>query len=192
MSLASLPRSGSRSIQNSSLTQNTSPSSRTMALRRRPSFGLKETVSVRHFSASTRGRTAKPAHYSIPTTASDSLIFLSRHRPPRTVLTSPHSLAKLDLKQALFATSASPSLPLTVTGVVELGFTKHMLKIWNSSEIPVQASLLSNYCSATLFPLECANYALDDSPIEAEALDLLDTRFKAIPSLKEIIVNVHV
>jgi hypothetical protein len=42
------------------------------------------------------------------------------------------------------------------------------------------------------FPLECANYALDDSPIAAEALDILDTRFKAIPSLKEIIVNVHV
>jgi hypothetical protein len=42
------------------------------------------------------------------------------------------------------------------------------------------------------FPLECANYALDDSPIAAEALDLLDTRFKAIPSLKEIIANVHV
>ena len=32
---------------------------------------------------STRGRTAKPAHYSIPTTASDSLIILPRHRPPR-------------------------------------------------------------------------------------------------------------
>jgi hypothetical protein len=42
------------------------------------------------------------------------------------------------------------------------------------------------------FPLECANYALDDSPIAAEALDLLDTRFKAIPSLKEIIVNISV
>ena len=41
-------------------------------------------------------------------------------------------------------------------------------------------------------PLECANYALDDLPIAAEALDLLDTRFKAILSLKEIIVNVHV
>jgi hypothetical protein len=41
-------------------------------------------------------------------------------------------------------------------------------------------------------PLECANYALNDSPIAAEALDLLDTRFKAIPSLKEIIVNIHV
>jgi len=47
--------------------------------------------------------------------------------------------------------------------------------------------LLSN-----TFPLKCANYALDDSPIAAEALDLLDTRFKAIPSLKEIIVNIYV
>jgi hypothetical protein len=95
-----------------------------MTLRRRPSFGLKETASIRHFSASIRGRTAKPAHCSIPTTASDSLIFLSRHRPPRTVLTSPHSSAKSDLKRALFATSASPSLPLTISGVVELGRLK--------------------------------------------------------------------
>ena len=75
---------------------------------------------------------------------------------------------------------------MTITSVVELSVTKRTLMIWNSSEIPVQASLLSNYS------LECANYALDDSPIEAEALDLLDTRFKAIPSLKEVIVNVHV
>jgi hypothetical protein len=30
---------------------------------------------------------------------------------------------------------------------------------------------------------------LNDSPIAAEALDLLNTRFKAIPSLKEIIAN---
>jgi hypothetical protein len=41
-------------------------------------------------------------------------------------------------------------------------------------------------------PLKYANYALDDSPIAVEALDLLDTRFKAILSLKEIIINVHV
>jgi hypothetical protein len=117
-----------------------------MALHRRPSFGLKETVSIRHFFASTRGRTAKPAHYSIPTTASDSLIFLPRHRPLQTVLTSPHSLAKLDLKQALFATSALPSLPLTITGVVELGFTKRILKIWLGLEPlpPLDAMLAAN------------------------------------------------
>jgi len=36
------------------------------------------------------------------------------------------------------------------------------------------------------------NYALSDSAIAAEALDLLDTRFKSIPSLKEIIVNFKV
>jgi hypothetical protein len=47
--------------------------------------------------------------------------------------------------------------------------------------------LLSN-----IFSLECANYALDGSSIAAEALDLLDTHFKVIPSLREIIVNVHV
>jgi hypothetical protein len=41
-------------------------------------------------------------------------------------------------------------------------------------------------------PLDCANYAFGDSPIAQEALDLLDTRFKAIPSLKEIIVNFQV
>ena len=43
-----------------------------------------------------------------------------------------------------------------------------------------------------MFPPYSANYAFDDSPIAAEALDLLDTRFKAIPSLKEIIVNFQV
>lgn len=43
-----------------------------------------------------------------------------------------------------------------------------------------------------LLPPDSANYAFDDSPISAEALDLLDTRFKAIPSLKEIIVNFQV
>jgi hypothetical protein len=42
------------------------------------------------------------------------------------------------------------------------------------------------------FPLDSANDALDDSPIVADALDLLDMRFKAVPSLKEIIVNVQV
>ena len=68
-----------------------------------------------------------------------------------TVLTSSHSLLRSDLKQPLFATSTSPSLPLTITGVVELGFMKHILKIWNSSKIPVQASLLLNCRSATLF-----------------------------------------
>jgi hypothetical protein len=40
--------------------------------------------------------------------------------------------------------------------------------------------------------LKYANYALDDSPIVIKTLNLLDTRFKAIPSLKEIIINIHV
>ena len=35
----------------------------------------------------------------------------------------------------------------------------------------------------------CANYALSDSSIAAEVLDLLDTHFKNIPSLKEIVIN---
>lgn len=39
---------------------------------------------------------------------------------------------------------------------------------------------------------DCANYALSDSPIAAEALDLLDTHFKNILSLKEIVVNFEV
>jgi hypothetical protein len=42
------------------------------------------------------------------------------------------------------------------------------------------------------FRLEFADYKLDSSPIAAEALELLDARFKAISSLKEVIVNVHV
>lgn len=36
------------------------------------------------------------------------------------------------------------------------------------------------------------NYALDDSPIAAEALDLLSTHFMNIPSLKEIVINFEV
>lgn len=40
--------------------------------------------------------------------------------------------------------------------------------------------------------MEYADYKLDSSPIAADALDLLDARFKAISSLKEVIVNVHV
>jgi len=43
-----------------------------------------------------------------------------------------------------------------------------------------------------LVPPEHCNYALSDSAIAAEALDLLDTRFKNIPSLEEIIVNFEV
>jgi len=42
------------------------------------------------------------------------------------------------------------------------------------------------------FPLDCANDTLDDSLIIADALDLPDMHFKAIPSLKEIVVNVQV
>jgi hypothetical protein len=40
--------------------------------------------------------------------------------------------------------------------------------------------------------LECADYKLDSSPIAAEAPDLLDAHFKAIPSLKEIVFNTRV
>lgn len=39
---------------------------------------------------------------------------------------------------------------------------------------------------------DCANYALSDSPVSAEALNLLDTHFKHIPSLKEIVINFNV
>ena len=38
----------------------------------------------------------------------------------------------------------------------------------------------------------CANYPLSDSPIAAEALYLLDTHFKNVPSLKEIVINFEV
>ncbi|KAH6684764.1 hypothetical protein B0J14DRAFT_573556 [Halenospora varia] len=41
-------------------------------------------------------------------------------------------------------------------------------------------------------PPDRANYTFDGSPIATETLDLLDTRFKAIPSLKEIIVNFQI
>jgi len=40
-----------------------------------------------------------------------------------------------------------------------------------------------------LVPAEHSNYALRDWPIAFEALDLLNTRFKAIHSLKEIVIN---
>ena len=39
---------------------------------------------------------------------------------------------------------------------------------------------------------DCANYALSDSPIAAEALNLLNTHSKNITSLKEIIINFEV
>ena len=42
------------------------------------------------------------------------------------------------------------------------------------------------------FPPDSENYVLVDLPIATEALDLLDTRFKAVPSLKEIIVHLQV
>jgi hypothetical protein len=113
-----------------------------------PLFDPKETVSVRHSFSSISRCTAKQAHFSIPTTAFDFLTFLLRHCPPQTVLTSPHSFAKSDPKQALFATSALPSLPFlpsTIPRMIELCFTKRISKIWNSSEIDVQASLLLSY-----------------------------------------------
>ncbi|MCJ1257758.1 hypothetical protein MMC24_005584 [Lignoscripta atroalba] len=43
-----------------------------------------------------------------------------------------------------------------------------------------------------LLPLDLVNYALSDSLIAAGALDLLNTRFKTISPLKEIIVNFQV
>lgn len=43
-----------------------------------------------------------------------------------------------------------------------------------------------------LLLLDSVNYAFDNSPIAAKALDLLNTRFKAILLLKEIIVNFQV
>jgi hypothetical protein len=42
-----------------------------------------------------------------------------------------------------------------------------------------------------IFRLECADYKLDNSLIAAEALDLLDARFRAILLLKEVIINVY-
>ncbi|KAH6718553.1 hypothetical protein BKA61DRAFT_595926 [Leptodontidium sp. MPI-SDFR-AT-0119] len=39
-------------------------------------------------------------------------------------------------------------------------------------------------------PLDRANYVFDDSPIVAETLNLLETRLKAIPSLKEIVISI--
>ncbi|KAI9856730.1 MAG: hypothetical protein M1813_008767 [Trichoglossum hirsutum] len=42
------------------------------------------------------------------------------------------------------------------------------------------------------FRLECVGYKLDSSPITVEALELLDARFKAILSLKVVIVDAHV
>ncbi|KAG4430265.1 hypothetical protein IFR05_014261 [Cadophora sp. M221] len=41
-------------------------------------------------------------------------------------------------------------------------------------------------------PPDRANDVFDDSPIAAETLDLLDTRLKAIPSLKETVVNFQI
>ncbi|KAH6690201.1 hypothetical protein BKA61DRAFT_625800 [Leptodontidium sp. MPI-SDFR-AT-0119] len=42
----------------------------------------------------------------------------------------------------------------------------------------------------TIVPLDRANYVFDDSPIVAETLNLLETRLKAIPSLKEIVISI--
>jgi len=42
------------------------------------------------------------------------------------------------------------------------------------------------------YQLECAYYKLDNSPIAADVLDLLDKYFKAISSVNEVIVDVHV
>jgi len=41
-------------------------------------------------------------------------------------------------------------------------------------------------------PPDSENYVFSDLPIAIEALDLFDTHFKAIPSLKEIIVHLQV
>ncbi|KAI0182705.1 hypothetical protein EV127DRAFT_322320, partial [Xylaria flabelliformis] len=41
-------------------------------------------------------------------------------------------------------------------------------------------------------PSDCADYVFDDSPIAAETLGLLDTRLKAIPSLRKVVVNFQI
>ncbi|OBT46512.1 hypothetical protein VE00_03338 [Pseudogymnoascus sp. WSF 3629] len=51
--------------------------------------------------------------------------------------------------------------------------------------------LIRDTCITTLELLILPDCALNDSPVVAEALDLLDARFKTISSLKEIIVNVY-
>jgi hypothetical protein len=54
--------------------------------------------------------------------------------------------------------------------------------------------LIRNTCTSIatlelLVPPDRANDAFNDSPMAAETLDLLDTRVKAILSVKEIIVS---
>ncbi|CZR68025.1 uncharacterized protein PAC_17924 [Phialocephala subalpina] len=105
----------------------------------------------------------------------------------------PRFLARSNVKmQTFFATSASTSLPLTITGPGSAKLQGDSIKT---------LELIRDNCTslATLetslhhtFPLECADYKLDSSPIAVEALDLLDARFKAISSLKEVIVDVYV
>jgi hypothetical protein len=114
-----------------------------MVLRRRPCFNPEETASVQHFSSSISRRTAEQAHFSIPITAFDLLTSGIR----RTVLILPRSSSKSDPKQILFVTSAFPSLPSMISGMVAQAFTKRISKIWNSSEILAQASRRSNSCS---------------------------------------------
>lgn len=103
------------------------------------------------------------------------------------MLILPHFFTKSDLKLALFARPALPSLPLTIT----FDDYRHDRAKLHEAHIK-NLELIRDACTSitTLelsILLDRENYALDDSPIAAEALDLLDTNFKAIPSLKKII-----
>ncbi|KAH7413257.1 hypothetical protein BKA64DRAFT_348937 [Cadophora sp. MPI-SDFR-AT-0126] len=56
----------------------------------------------------------------------------------------------------------------------------------------IRATYISITTLELSVPLDRANDVFDDSPIIAETLDLLDTRLKAIPLLKETIVNFQI
>lgn len=61
---------------------------------------------------------------------------------------------------------------------------------WDNTLPLLFSTLCTSIITLELFlPLDSANYASGDSPIVAEAPDPRGTRFKAIPSLKETIVN---
>ena len=90
--------------------------------------------------------------------------------------------------QAFFATSASISPPLRITDPEPPCSKKIVLKLWSSSETTAQVSSYSRHRYATLFDW---NVRTIRSTVH-RSLDLLDARFKAISSLKEVIVDVHI
>ncbi|TVY91115.1 hypothetical protein LAWI1_G004341 [Lachnellula willkommii] len=171
-----------------------------MALHRRLCFDPEESASVQHFFGSISRRIAKQAHFSIPITVFDSPWVGSKYFEVfvsvRTHGSGPGpNLGPMGThgdpygpKQILFVTSAYPSLPLTISDRVAQVFTKRISKIWNSFERLVRASRRSEL----LLHLDCMNRALGDLPFADQALDLLDMRFKAILSLKKVIVNFQV